>query len=90
MGARREDVDLELVLQDAACARKWVHDFNWGTVDAPKFIVIDQGPDVPRTIYFDRMTDDEAIEVAWHLLHEFEIRRAVHEMNLLDPDRHIH
>lgn len=90
MGSKREDVDLEIVLKDPACARKWVKTYNWNEPDPPNHIVIDRGLEWERTVYFESMTDDEAVEVAWLILHDFEIVRSIQELNLLAPSRHVH
>lgn len=90
MGSKREDVDLELVLRDPVCARQWIEDYLKRQTLAPKFIVVEEGCEIVRTIYFDKMTDDEAVEAAFHILQDSEIRQAVYELNLLDPDRSVH
>lgn len=90
MGSRREDVDLELVLRDPICARRWIEDFNRRQTEPLKFAVLENGLEIEKVIHFETMTDDEAVEVALQILQDCEIRQAIHELNLLDPDRHVH
>lgn len=75
MGSRREDVDLEMVLKNPKSARTWIDDFNRRLTEPLKYIVLERGNELERTIVFETMTDAEAVEVAWHILQDFEVRR---------------
>lgn len=83
---RREDVDLELVLRDPRCAREWIKAFNWEFIETPKYIVFG----LDERIYFDKMTDEEAVFAAKLILRDVEIPRVIRELNLLNPDLRIH
>lgn len=75
MGSKREDVDLELVLKNPKSARHWIDEFNSRLTQPLTCLAIDRGNELERIIQFSTMTDEEAVEVAWHILHDFEIRR---------------
>lgn len=90
MGSKREDVDLEIVLKNPKCARQWIEDLNKRLTQPLKFITLDRGLQVERTIYLDKMTDDEAVEAAWQLVQDFEIRHAVYEANVARDLNEIH
>lgn len=69
MGSRREDVDLELVLEDPKCAREYIRNFDWGLPDPPKYIVTG----LDEKIWFDNMSDRDAVCAAKIILREWEI-----------------
>jgi hypothetical protein len=71
MGARREDVDLWLVITDPVCARKFIEDYN---AMLPPAIRIERVElETGRTIWLKTMTDDDAPVAAAQILREFEI-----------------
>lgn len=90
MGSKREDVDLEIVLKDPKCARQWIEDFNRRLNQPLKYITLNRGLELERTIYFDKMTDQEAVEAAWHLVQDFEIRHAMYESQLARELNELH
>lgn len=90
MGSSRQDVDLELVLKDPKCARQWIEDFNRRLTEPLKYIVLERGCELERTIRFDKMSDEEAVEVAWHLLQDFEVRREVVRLKIARDLNEVH
>ncbi len=79
MAARREDVDLELVLNDPKCARKYIHEFDWYPLEAPKYIVFG----IEDKIYFEKMTDEEAVIAAHIILRDIDIPMVFRTKELL-------
>lgn len=90
MASRREDVDLEIVLKNPKAARQWIKDFLRRQTHPFEFISLNRGLDVERTIYFSTMTDDEAIEVAWHLVENFDIRQAIYDLSIAHDLNEVH
>lgn len=84
MASRREDVDLEIVLQDPKCARLYVESFVWDCAPAPEYIVYG----IDQKIWFKNMTDDEAVTAALTILRDIEIPRVWRESKLLEFSRH--
>lgn len=80
MAARREDVDLVIVLNNPRCAREWIAHFDWGPLDAPKYIVFG----IDDKIYLDNMTDEEAVVAAHIILHDVEIPMNFRTKELMD------
>lgn len=72
MGSRREDVDLDLVLNDPVCARKFIADFEWACSPPPQYVVYG----IDQKIWFDRMTDEEAVAAAHMILNDVEKQMA--------------
>ena len=82
MGFARNLVDLKIAIHDPAFARGWVP-----IVAKPlKYIYLEA---LGRVIYFDSMSDCEACEVAKYFFGR-EIDYAMQDLNLLDPERHVH
>jgi hypothetical protein len=90
MGRSRQEVDLELALRDPKQARKWIEEFNLRLTQPLTCIVLDKGWELERTIHFNTMTDDEAVEVAWHLLQDFEVRREVVKLKIARDLNEVH
>ncbi len=72
MGCRRQDVDLELILQDPKCAREWIRTYNWDC-DPPKYIIFG----LDQKITFENMTDAEAVFAATMILRDVEMKRVL-------------
>lgn len=67
MGARREDVDLALVLRDPKCARTWIKNFDWFPDPPVEYIPVD----LDQRIYLDnpeKLTDEDAVTAADFIL----------------------
>jgi hypothetical protein len=79
MAARREDVDLWLVLGNPGSARKYVEGFDWKAhfEEVPRALTTAQG----RRIQIDSMTDEEAVVLAMELLRDYEMRIVMAEFN---------
>lgn len=69
MGPRRKTVDLAIALEDPSEARKYIAEFDWNTPEPQKYIV--WGLD--EKIYFDNMSDAEAVFAAKMILREIQI-----------------
>lgn len=69
MACRRENVDLMLMLENPVCARKYIADFDWNMPDPPKYIVYG----IEEKIWFEKMTDEEAVLAAQIILRDVEI-----------------
>jgi hypothetical protein len=80
MAARHEDVDLEIVLNDPKCARQWIKDFDWGRLEAPKYVVFG----IEDRIYLGQMTDAEAVLAAHIILRDVEIPMNFRTKELLE------
>ena len=80
MPARREDVDLFLVLTDPKAARAYIRNFSWDMPAdlIPREIVTNTG----RVILFKSMTDDDAVAAALELARSIEVPRAEIEAQL--------
>lgn len=72
MGAGHGDVDLDLRIEDPIFARSYISTFDWGGL-TPKFIVLE----LDQQIWFDHMSDLEAVCVARYILHAYHIPREV-------------
>ncbi len=70
----REDVDLHLHLSDPENAREFIKNYDWGQKQPPKFIAIDDS--VFDLVFFDRMSDHEAVAAAHAILRIYEIPMA--------------
>lgn len=86
MAGRKEDVDLELVLQVPDCARQWVSAFDWdGFACPPQYMVYG----VDGKVYLDqitdkeRVTDDQAVMAALLILRGYEIPAVMKERDYL-------
>lgn len=66
MAGRKEDIDLDLVLQDPNCARLYIAHFDWGLPDPPKYVVYG----IEDKIWFENMSDDEAVRAALIILND--------------------
>ena len=88
MGSRREDVDLWLVLTDPICARRFIADFDWSCPPEwrPDKVVLD----TQRVIYFDNMTDEDAVVAAMALLRDVQIPLEVREKQICEDLNEIH
>lgn len=72
MAGRREDVDLQLVVQDPKCARQYIAHFDWGIPDPPTYVVYG----IEDKIFFNNMTDEQAVLAAQIILRDVEIPMA--------------
>lgn len=79
MPSRREDVDLELVLRHPGCARKWILEYKWDADPAPKYVVFG----IDEKIFFEHMTDEEAVRAAFIILRDVEIPHLKREIEYL-------
>lgn len=77
MASRREDVDLNIVLDDPQCARDYLEHFEWG-YGPPDYVV----HGIDEKIYLANMSDSEAVLAAHIVLHEWHMKRAMLEKNL--------
>jgi hypothetical protein len=77
MGAR--DIDLELLLNDPAEARKYIELFDWSPLKPPKYVVI--GLD-EKILLAGPMSDEEAVFVAKTILRDVEIPAIMREKQL--------
>lgn len=71
----KEDIDLWLILGDPKEARQYIEDFDWRMKERPSQIQMDSG----RTIYFESMSDEDAVVAAMAILREVEIPRIERE-----------
>lgn len=78
MSYSRDQVDLDLVLDDPNCARAWVEAYDWGTTEPPKYVVWG----VDQKIHLSEMTNEEAVLAAHIILHDVEKKRAMREKSL--------
>lgn len=85
MGCRRQDVDLEIVLKDPKCAREWIRTYNW-ECQTPEYIVF--GAD--QKIYFQKMTDTEAVFAAALILRDIEIKRVMRRKGMAEALGEVH
>ena len=71
MAARREDIDIWLRLGNPFEARRFIHEFNWNCPPEwrPDKVVTDSG----RVIFFEDMTDAEAVVAAMEILRSVQI-----------------
>jgi hypothetical protein len=88
MAARREDVDLWLVLTDPKCARKFIEDFDWNC--PPEYIPDRVVMDTDRVIFFDKMDDSEAVVAAMELLRSVQIPIEMREKQIHEDLGEIH
>lgn len=88
MPSRREDVDLWLVLTDPVCARKFIADFDWSYPPEwrPDKVVLD----TQRVIYFDNMTDEEAVIAATALLRDIQCPLEMRERQIREDLNELH
>jgi hypothetical protein len=80
MASRREDVDLDIVLNDPKCARNWIEKFDWGQLAAPKYVVFG----IDDKIHLESMTDAEAVIAAHIILNDVERPMNFRTKELLD------
>lgn len=71
----KEDIDLWLILGDPVEARKYIEDFDWRLPERPGQITMEGG----RTIYFESMSDEDAVIAAMAILRDIEIPRIERE-----------
>lgn len=79
MATRREDVDLELVLRHPRCAREWVQKYKWDVSPPPRYVVFG----IDEKIFFENMTDDQAVRAAFIILRDVEIPQLNREIEYL-------
>lgn len=72
--------DLFIALTDPKNARAYIANFDWGDLDAPKYVVWG----VEEKIWFEKMTDDEAVIAALIILRDVEIPQAHRVSQMLD------
>lgn len=77
--ASRHDIELWLVLTDPEEARHYVQTFDWQQPFIPDRVELDSG----RKIFFDKMSDADAVAAAMALLRDIQIPREMHEKNLI-------
>lgn len=76
MAGRREDVDLELLLQNPDVARQWVADFDWERFAFPPQYLVHG---IEGKIYLNKIcdkkvvSDQEALIAAFMILRGYEI-----------------
>jgi len=82
MAARREDVDLWLVLARPEAARHYIKNFDWGVPldDIPDLYTTDTG----RKIDLSRMNDEEAVVVAMDLLRNYQMQDEIADLHLAE------
>lgn len=89
MGARREDVDLEIVLKDPKCAREWIRNYDWGH-ETPTYINVHfDGLNIEK-ILLESMTDQQVILVAKTILYEIEIERVKNQKAMAEELGEVH
>lgn len=88
MASRREDIDLWLVLTDPVCARKFIDEFDWSCPPEwrPDKVVLDN----ERAIYFEKMTDDEAVVAATALLRDVQVPMEMIERKIAEECGWLH
>lgn len=85
MGCRRQDVDLELILQDPKSAREWIRTYQWDC-QTPKYIIFG----LDQRIHFENMTDAEAVFAANLILRDVEMKRVKIEKQIATDLNEIH
>lgn len=88
MGHNRQEVDLELRLKTPAQARAWIADYRRKRRDCPRYTVLDYYHATRRVVYFDTMSDAEAVEAALHMLKNWVAFDAMEEKNYSNLDPH--
>lgn len=80
MAARREDVDLWLVLTDPICARKFINTYDWNCPPEwrPDKVVLSED----RVIRFEDMSDEDAVVAATAILRDVEVPMVMRTKNL--------
>lgn len=86
MAKRREEIDLSLSLEDPIRAREYIAKFEWDIPDPPKYVCTN----FDRYIYFDRMTDAEAVFAAHILLRDIQIPMEMRHKNMFVPSEKEH
>lgn len=79
MGPRRKTVDLAEALEDPLEARKYIANFDWNQPDPPKYIVWG----LEEKIWFDKMTDAEAVFAAKMILRDIEIPTVMRQADMI-------
>ncbi len=78
--AKREDIDLWLLLTDPVQAREYIARFDWSCPPEyrPTEIMLDSG----RRIDFKDMSDQDAVVAATQILRDVEVPLVIRERNL--------
>ena len=72
MGASHDEIDLDLRIEDPEFARSYIETFEWGH-PPPKYVVLA----LDQQIWFERMSDLEAVCAAKYILHAIHIPQEV-------------
>lgn len=88
MASRREDVDLWLVLTDPQCARQFIRDFDWNCPPEWRPDKVVMGED--RVIFFNDMTDEDAVVAAMALLRDVQVPIELRNKDLAEELGEIH
>jgi hypothetical protein len=92
VAARREDIELWIVLTDPLCAREFIAKFDWNCPPeyVPDHIIVNDGEPEARKILFKNMNDDDAIVAAMELLRTVQIPQEMRERKICEDLGEIH